>query len=93
MIASNGAQIWLLTLQGVEHAGPTLRETALLLQQLGLRDALNLDGGSSTGLMLSGTLSVQGRGVAARIHNGLGLVPRNPSRASDASEATTASSP
>ncbi len=93
VIASNGAQIWLLTLQGVEHAGPTLRETALLLQQLGLRDALNLDGGSSTGLMLSGTLSVQGRGVAARIHNGLGLVPRNPSRASDASEATTASSP
>ncbi len=93
VIASDGSQIWLLTLQGVEHAGPTLRETAQLLQQLGLRDALNLDGGSSTGLMLSGTLSVQGRGVAARIHNGLGLVPRDPSRAADASEASTASSP
>ncbi len=93
VIASDGSQIWLLTLQGVEHAGPTLRETAQLLQQLGLRDALNLDGGSSTGLMLSGTLSVQGRGVAARIHNGLGLVPRDPSRAADASEGSTASSP
>lgn len=93
VIASDGAQIWLLTLQGVEHAGPTLRETAQLLLQLGLRDALNLDGGSSTGLMLSGTLSVQGRGVAARIHNGLGLVPRDPSRAADASETSTASSP
>ncbi len=77
VIGSDGRQIWLLTLQGVDHAGPTLGETAVLLQQLGLRDALNLDGGSSTGLFVGNTQTVRGRGVAASIHNGLGLVPRN----------------
>jgi hypothetical protein len=76
VIASDGRQLWLLTLQGVGDAGPTLLETALLLQQQGLRDALNLDGGSSTGLVLGQEHTVKGRGVAAAVHNGLGLVPR-----------------
>jgi len=76
VIASDGRQLWLLTLQGVNGAGPTLLETALLLQQQGLRDALNLDGGSSTGLVLGQEHTVKGRGVAAAVHNGLGLVPR-----------------
>ena len=58
------------------NAGPTLLETALLLQQQGARDALNLDGGSSTGLVLGQEQTVKGRGVAAAVHNGLGLVPR-----------------
>lgn len=77
VIGSDGRQLWLLTLQGVGHAGPTLRETAVLLRQLGMRDALNLDGGSSTGLFVGNTQTVRGRGVAASIHNGLGLVPRS----------------
>ena len=76
VIASDGRQLWLLTLQGVGNAGPTLMETALLLKQQGLRDALNLDGGSSTGLVLGQEHMVKGRGVAAAVHNGLGLVPR-----------------
>ena len=76
VIASDGRQLWLLTLQGMGNAGPTLLETALLLQQQGARDALNLDGGSSTGLVLGQEQTVKGRGVAAAVHNGLGLVPR-----------------
>ena len=75
VVASDGRQIWLLTLQGTQDSGPTLGETASLLQQLGLRDALNLDGGSSTGLVMGGALAVKGRGVAGSVHNGLGLVP------------------
>jgi hypothetical protein len=77
VIGSDGRELWLLTLEGVEHAGPTLSETAVLLRQLGLRDALNLDGGSSTGLVVGGAMTVKGRGVTASIHNGLGLVPRD----------------
>jgi hypothetical protein len=67
-----------VTLEGTDDAGPTLTETALALQQLGLRDALNLDGGSSTGLVLGGNQFVKGRGVIGAIHNGLGLVPLAP---------------
>jgi hypothetical protein len=76
VVGSDGRQLWLITLEGVEDSGPTLAETAVVLRELGLRDALNLDGGSSTGLMVGGTLTVRGRGVSAAIHNGLGLVPR-----------------
>jgi exopolysaccharide biosynthesis protein len=61
----------------VEDEGPTLAETAVLLQRLGLRDALNLDGGSSTGLVMGGNHTVKGRGVASVVHNGLGLVQLN----------------
>jgi exopolysaccharide biosynthesis protein len=63
------------TLEGSEDAGPTLAQAAQLLQQLGLRDALNLDGGSSTGLVMGGTMPVMGRGVVGAVHHGLGLVP------------------
>lgn len=76
VIGGDGTRLWLLTLQGIGQDGPTLGETALLLQGLGIRDALNLDGGSSTGLVIGGAHTVKGRGVAAAIHNGLGLVLR-----------------
>ena len=76
VIGSDGRQLWLITLQGVNNPGPTLMETALLMRQEGLRDALNLDGGSSTGLVVADVHTVKGRGVAASVHNGLGLVPR-----------------
>ncbi|MFN6132321.1 MAG: phosphodiester glycosidase family protein [Synechococcaceae cyanobacterium] len=74
VIGRDGQRLWLVTLQGVEDEGPTLAETAVLLQRLGLRDALNLDGGSSTGLVMGGNHTVKGRGVAGVVHNGLGLV-------------------
>ena len=76
VVGSDGRQLWLITVQGVNNPGPTLMETALLMQQEGLQDALNLDGGSSTGLVLADVHTVKGRGVAASVHNGLGLVPR-----------------
>ena len=65
------------TLEGVGDGGPTLAETARMLQAAGLQDALNLDGGSSTGLVLGGLHTVKGRGVVSSVHNGLGLVPRS----------------
>ena len=75
VIGSDGNQVWLITMEGTNDSGPTLLEAAQLLQQLGLRDALNLDGGSSTGLVMGGTMPVKGRGVVGAVHNGLGLVP------------------
>lgn len=84
VVASDGRRLLLLTLEGVGDAGPTLGETAALLQRLGLRDALNLDGGSSTGLVMGGSHAVKGRGVAASIHNGLGLVLRQTSQPAQA---------
>jgi hypothetical protein len=81
VIGSDGRLLWLVTLEGVDDSGPTLAEAARLLQALGLQEALNLDGGSSTGLVMGGTQTVRGRGVTAAIHNGLGLVPMEPDRA------------
>jgi hypothetical protein len=75
VIASDGRQLWLITLEGRSDAGPSLVEAARLLRQLGLQDALNLDGGSSTGLVMGGVMTVKGRGVAGSVHHGLGLVP------------------
>jgi exopolysaccharide biosynthesis protein len=75
VIGGDGRCLWLITLEGVDDEGPTLEETAQALQQIGLRDALNLDGGSSTGLVMGGNHAVKGRGVAGLVHNGLGLVP------------------
>jgi hypothetical protein len=75
VVASDGSQLWLITLEGTSDSGPSLPETAQLLQSLGLRDALNLDGGSSTGLVMGGTMPVKGRGVVGAVNNGLGLVP------------------
>jgi hypothetical protein len=81
VIASDGRQLWLITLEGRNDAGPSLVETAQLLRQLGLQDALNLDGGSSTGLVMGGVMTVKGRGVAGAVHHGLGLVPSGQSNA------------
>ncbi|GAB4178533.1 MAG: phosphodiester glycosidase family protein [Coleofasciculaceae cyanobacterium] len=53
--------------------GPSLAETAQLMQQMGAIDALNLDGGSSTGLYLGGQLLDRSPSTAARVHNALGL--------------------
>ena len=77
VIGSDGRQLWLITLEGVDDEGPTLQEATQLMVGLGLRDALNLDGGSSTGLVMGGLHTVKGRGVVSAVHNGLGLVPRS----------------
>ncbi|MBD1831640.1 phosphodiester glycosidase family protein [Cyanobacteria bacterium FACHB-472] len=53
--------------------GPTLAETAQIMQQMGAVEALNLDGGSSTSLYLGGQLINRPPTTAARVHNGLGL--------------------
>jgi len=53
--------------------GPNLSETAQLMQQLGAINALNFDGGSSTGLYLGGQLLDRSPFTAARVHNGLGI--------------------
>lgn len=77
VIGSDGRQLWLITLEGIDDEGPTLQEATQLMAALGLRDALNLDGGSSTGLVMGGLHAVKGRGVVSAVHNGLGLVPRS----------------
>ena len=68
---------WLMTLRGTggDSGGPTLLETALAAKQLGLQDALNLDGGSSTTVVAGGHTVMNGRAGTPRVHNGLGLVP------------------
>jgi hypothetical protein len=53
--------------------GPNLTETAQLMQQMGAIDALNFDGGSSTGLYLGGQLLDRSPYTAARVHNALGI--------------------
>lgn len=59
--------------------GPNLTETALLMQLLGAVDALNFDGGSSTGLDLGGQLLDRSPATVARVHNGLGIFRVSPS--------------
>ncbi|HLO88122.1 MAG TPA: phosphodiester glycosidase family protein [Nostocaceae cyanobacterium] len=54
-------------------AGPTLAEQAQLMQAMGCVNALNLDGGSSTSLYLSGQLLDRPPSTAARVHNGIGI--------------------
>ncbi|MCS7031951.1 MAG: phosphodiester glycosidase family protein [Gloeomargarita sp. SKYG116] len=65
-----GRWLW-VTVSGSEQAqqGPTLTEWTRILQELGAVSALNLDGGSSTGLVLGGQVLVNG----GRIHNALVL--------------------
>ncbi|MGI8933367.1 phosphodiester glycosidase family protein [Leptolyngbya sp. BC1307] len=53
--------------------GPTLAETAQIMQQLGAVDALNLDGGSSSSFYLGGQLLNRSPRTAARVNNGIGL--------------------
>ncbi|MBD1922783.1 phosphodiester glycosidase family protein [Microcoleus sp. FACHB-831] len=61
-------------------AGPTLTETAQLMQLMGAVDSLNLDGGSSTSLYLGGQLINRSPATAARVHNALGIFLQPPSQ-------------
>lgn len=53
--------------------GPTLRETAQIMRQLGAIYALNLDGGNSSSLYLGGTIINRHGSTVGRVHNGLGV--------------------
>ena len=75
VVAQGKSGQWLMTLRGASGSDPTLVETALAAQQLGLSDALNMDGGSSTTLVVAGQTVMNGRGSTPRVHNGLGLIP------------------
>jgi len=75
VVAQDPKRIWLMTLEGTS-SDPTLLETSLALRQLGITDALNLDGGSSTSLLVANRLVMTGRGMAPRVQNALGLVPK-----------------
>ena len=75
VVAQDQQRIWLMTLEG-SSSDPTLLETSLALRQLGITDALNLDGGSSTSLLVANRLVMTGRGIAPRVQNALGLVPK-----------------
>ena len=57
----------------VGGSGASLDEMAQIMQQLGATDALNLDGGSSTSLVLGGQLIDRSPVTAARVHNGIGV--------------------
>ncbi|MEM7793333.1 MAG: phosphodiester glycosidase family protein [Cyanobacteria bacterium P01_C01_bin.118] len=73
-------QLKLITIQDrVGGRGPTLAESTQILQKLGCSEALNLDGGSSSSLYLSGRLLNRHPQTAARINNALGvfLTPSN----------------
>jgi len=76
VVAQDAANVWLMTLKGANGSDPTLLETTLALRQLGMLDALNLDGGSSTTLLAANRTVMTGRGVTPRVQNGLGLVRR-----------------
>ncbi|NEO27986.1 MAG: phosphodiester glycosidase family protein, partial [Kamptonema sp. SIO4C4] len=56
--------------------GPNLRELAQVMQRLGVVDALNLDGGSSTSLYLHDRLIDRPASTAARVHNAIGIYVR-----------------
>lgn len=62
--------------------GPTLTEMAQIMQQIGVTDALNLDGGSSASLYLGGQLINRPARTAARIHNSIGVFIAPPPRQS-----------
>jgi hypothetical protein len=75
VVAQDRDRLWLLTLEGAGGSDPTLLETSLALRQLGLDEALNLDGGSSTSLLVANRLVMSGRSFPPRVQNALGLVP------------------
>ena len=75
---TRGGTLLLVTVHNPPGAkGPTLLQTAQLMQRLGTVNAINLDGGSSTSLYLGGQLIDRPANTAARVNNGIGIFPRN----------------
>jgi hypothetical protein len=74
---SNGTLLIVAVHDRIDGAGASLNETAQLMQQLGAINALNLDGGSSTTLYLSGQILDRLPRSSARVHNGIGIFIRS----------------
>ncbi len=73
-----GGNLLLITIYG----SPTLEQTTQILQQLGAIDALNLDGGGSSGLWLGGA-TLDRQGETRSIHNALGVFIESSSAKAD----------
>ncbi|MGQ9837214.1 MAG: phosphodiester glycosidase family protein [Cyanobacteriota bacterium] len=90
-LLESGEMVWVIAGNAQENQGLTLLEMAQLMQQLGCRHALNLDGGSSSVLVLEGKAvnlepgnleasnpakELSGsRQILPKIHNALGFFP------------------
>ena len=74
VVAQDKERVWLLTAKGANGSDPTLLETSLALRQLDLTDALNLDWGGSTTMLIANTTVMTGRGITPRVQNCLGFV-------------------
>ncbi|MEM8780205.1 MAG: phosphodiester glycosidase family protein [Cyanobacteria bacterium P01_G01_bin.49] len=72
-VSSRGTVMLVAVHTRIGGSGASLDEMAQIMQQLGATDALNLDGGSSTGLVLGGQLVDRSPVTAARVHNGIGV--------------------
>ncbi|WP_030612173.1 phosphodiester glycosidase family protein [Streptomyces sclerotialus] len=85
-VGGGGHVLYLLALDGTKgNAGLTIGELAWLMQRLGARDAVNLDGGGSSTLVLrdpgSGTATVRNHpsgGAERPVPNGIGVFARQP---------------
>jgi exopolysaccharide biosynthesis protein len=87
--SADGRRMWLMTLDGrqSDSVGATLRELAALLRELGMDDAVNLDGGGSSTLVLrdQGVTEVKivndPSGPSPRlVPNGIGIYSRSVDR-------------
>jgi hypothetical protein len=70
---SQGHLHLLVVHQRLGGAGATLTEWAQILKTMGMNAALNLDGGSSSALVLGGQLLDRSPVTAAKVSNGLGV--------------------
>ncbi|NJN73026.1 MAG: phosphodiester glycosidase family protein [Limnothrix sp. RL_2_0] len=68
-------KIILATVHGtaLESSGATLREWSDILLRLGATDALNLDGGGSSALVVGGDLGDRHSSTAGRVNNAIGV--------------------
>ena len=74
---NNQGEILLVAVHNrVGGAGPSLKELARILLQMGAVSALNLDGGSSTQIYLGGEIIDRSPATAARVNNGIGVFLR-----------------
>jgi len=70
---SQGHLHLLVVHQRLGGVGATLTEWAQILKTMGMNNALNLDGGSSSALVLGGQLLDRSPVTAAKVSNGLGV--------------------
>ena len=77
-IGANGRRLLIMVIDGRQagfSVGASLRETATLLRDLGARDALNLDGGGSSALVVADAREARGVRVVNRPSDATGERP------------------